>query len=409
MNWELILKGLREKRTALVESFKTAATQADLDKIELDLRKLDFEIKDAEDHVEEEKRSAQATQQPQGTESARTQAVNGTEGNGVESRAFNQATNFTPVAGANFEKRTEDTIDYEKRGKDLIEKRAVSMSSGTIIAPQHQATDIKGTFNQVSSLIDGVTVKPLNGGESYKRPYIKGYGTGDYTAEGGTPPTTETQFGYADISKAKITAYAEDTEEVEKLPAAQYAMECEKGVRIALRKKATAEILVGDGSTNHLMGIFNTDVIQAETDITVSAIDNKTLDEIIFSFGGDEDVEDAAVLILNKKDLKAFSQLRSDVGEKIHTIVSKGNSGTIDGVPYIINSKCKAISDATTTSGEYCMAYGPLSNYELAIFGDIEVKKSTEYKFKEGMLAHRGVVFMGGNVAAHNGFLRIKK
>ena len=55
------------------------------------------------------------------------------------------------------------------------------------------------------------------------------------------------------------------------------------------------------------------------------------------------------------------------------------------------------------------MAYGPLSNYELATFSDTDIKRSTDVKFKEGMIAHRGVVFVGGNVAAHNGFLRIKK
>ena len=55
------------------------------------------------------------------------------------------------------------------------------------------------------------------------------------------------------------------------------------------------------------------------------------------------------------------------------------------------------------------MAYGPLSNYELATFSETEVSRSTDAKFKEGMIAHRGVVFVGGNVAAHNGFLRIKK
>ena len=55
------------------------------------------------------------------------------------------------------------------------------------------------------------------------------------------------------------------------------------------------------------------------------------------------------------------------------------------------------------------MAYGPLSNYTMAIFSEMEVKRSTDYKFKEGMIAHRGVVFSGGNVTAKNGFLRVKK
>ena len=115
------------------------------------------------------------------------------------------------------------------------------------------------------------------------------------------------------------------------------------------------------------------------------------------------------MLILNKNDLKAFAMLRDYNGRKVHEVKPKGNYGTIDGVPYIINSNCKAISDSGTRSGDYAMAYGPLSNYTMAIFSDLEVSRSTDYKFKEGLIAHRGVIFAGGNVTAKNGFLRIKK
>lgn len=90
-------------------------------------------------------------------------------------------------------------------------------------------------------------------------------------------------------------------------------------------------------------------------------------------------------------------------------MVNHGNTGTIDGVPYIINSACKAITAATTAADEYAMAYGPLSNYELPVFSDIDIQRSTHYKFKQGQIAHRGDVFAGGNVAAYNGFLRVKK
>ena len=55
------------------------------------------------------------------------------------------------------------------------------------------------------------------------------------------------------------------------------------------------------------------------------------------------------------------------------------------------------------------MAYGNPLNYQLTIFSDPEIKKSTDYKFKEGMVCHRGVVFAGGNVVSANGFIRIKK
>ena len=55
------------------------------------------------------------------------------------------------------------------------------------------------------------------------------------------------------------------------------------------------------------------------------------------------------------------------------------------------------------------MAYGSLQNYEVAIFSELEVKQSEDFKFDEGQIAHKGAVFAGGNVAAWNGFIRVKK
>ncbi|PEL70737.1 MULTISPECIES: phage major capsid protein [Bacillus cereus group] len=299
----------------------------------------------------------------------------------------------------------------EKRGQALMENRAVTVGSGNVVLPKHSATDIRPTFNEVSTLIDRVSSKTLKGGESYQQPYIKSYGEGDYTTEGNDYNTSETTFGYADITKAKVTAYSEDTEELQKLPAADYDAEVMKGITVATRKKLTREILIGTGATNRLAGIFSAaaTAIDSATDLEISAIDASTLDEIIYSYGGDEDVEDAAVLILNKLDLKAFAKLRTSDGKKVYNVVSQGNSGTIDGVPFIINSACKAVSDAKTTAEQYNMAYGPLSNYQLTIFSDMDVQRSTDFKFKQGMIAHRDSVFAGGNVISKNGFLRVKK
>jgi HK97 family phage major capsid protein len=89
----------------------------------------------------------------------------------------------------------------------------------------------------------------------------------------------------------------------------------------------------------------------------------------------------------------------------VYTIKNHGNTGTIDEVPFIINSACGEVGG---TAGAYAMAYGPLSNYEVAIFGDIDARKSEHYKFKQGQVAYRADVFMGGNVVAKNGFIRVK-
>ena len=85
------------------------------------------------------------------------------------------------------------------------------------------------------------------------------------------------------------------------------------------------------------------------------------------------------------------------------------NTGTIDDVPYVINSACGVLSSKETAKDTYCMAYGSLNNYEVALFSPLEVKQSEDYKFEEGQIAHKGVVFAGGNVVAYNGFIRVKK
>lgn len=305
----------------------------------------------------------------------------------------------------------EKIVEAEKRGKDLKEKRAVTVAASGIILPVYKATDIKPTFNQVSSLIDRVTTMNLNGGESFTQPYLTGYGEGDYTGENADYADAEPTFGSAIMSKAKVTSYAEDSEETFKLPAAAYDGQVVTGMTVALRKKITKGILVGTGAANQFAGIFSTaaTAIDSATDIEITEIDETTLDEIIYSYGGDENVEDISVLILNKMDLKAFATLRDADGEKIYEVKNNGNTGTIDGVPFIINSACKAVSKPATNSGEFAMAYGPCANYMMAVFSGIEIQRSTDYKFKQGMICHKGVVFAGGNVTSKNGFLRVKK
>lgn len=332
----------------------------------------------------------------------------------------------TPAAGQGEE--GVDTKDQArtKSGKALKDGKAVSYQAKTlarpmntlttttgVVMPKHTSPDIAPTFNNVSSLIDRVKTVPLPGGESYQRPFVKSYGDGaGSTAEGADYNTSEPEFGYAEIVREKITAYAEEPEEMQKLPDADYDGVVEESVVRAIKRYASRQILIGPGGTGKFRGIFFNpakaadDIIDRTTDITtITAIDDATLDEIIYSYGGDEEVEDVAVLILNKKDLKKFAKLRDKQGRKVYTIVNHGNTGTIDEVPYIINSACAEIGG---TKDAYCMAYGPLSNYEVAIFSDVDAQKSTEYKFKQGQIAYKASVFMGGNVVAKNGFIRVK-
>lgn len=288
------------------------------------------------------------------------------------------------------------------------------ISSSTVL-PKHNAEDVKDTFNDVSSLVDRVKIVALKGGESYKRGFVKSYGIGGYTEESADYNVAEPVFGYAEMAKTKITAYCEEPEEIAKLAPTDYDAVIGSSSERAVCKYLSRQILVGEGGAGKLYGIFHNptsaadDIIDRNTDISVEKITETTLDEIIYAFGGDEDVEDVAVLILNKADLKAFATCRLSDGKKAYTVVNRGNTGAIDGIPYIINSACAAVSAEATADNAYCMAYGPLSNYELPVFSDMDVQRSTEYKFKQGQIAYRADIFVGGNVAAYNGFLRVKK
>ena len=156
-----------------------------------------------------------------------------------------------------------------KSGKALKDGKAVSyqakvlvnprnaMTTEGVVLPQHSSPEISPAFNNVSSLIDRVKTVPLPGGESYKRPYVVSYGDGaGSTAENADYNVSEPEFNYAEIVREKITAYAEEPEEMVKLPDADYDSVVEESVTRAIKRYASRQILVGPGGTGKFRGIF---------------------------------------------------------------------------------------------------------------------------------------------------------
>lgn len=294
----------------------------------------------------------------------------------------------------------------EVRGMDLKENRAVTLPQTALQG--HAGNEINGDFNSVSSLADAVKLVPMMGGESFKAPYRKDLAEGDYTKEGAKYHESAPTFGYATILKTKITDYAEVTEEVEKLPNADYATAIQDEVANGIKRKLNKEILVGTGDVDSLVGIFSdkAEALTGDADIEVEAITADTLDEIVFSYGL-EDVEGDATLILSKSTLREFAKLRTELGTKVYDIVVQGNTGTIDGVPFIINNFAGDV--AKVEAGNFFMAYGNLANYNLVTFSDVDMQRSSDFKFDKGIVAYKGSVFAGGNVVAQDGFVRVKK
>lgn len=295
--------------------------------------------------------------------------------------------------------------EFEKRGKALLEKRAVKIESGNILLPKHQGSQINDTFKPVSTWIDKVATENLIGGESYEEAYVKSYGEGGITGEGEAYTEAEPVFDYAPMTKVKITAYAEVSEETKKLPALQYYEKVKSAIEIAIKKKLSQQTILGTG-TKQLTGICATPkAIDSAKDVEISTIDINTLNEAVFNYGGDEDVEQQGTLLLNKKTLKALSEVKKANGDPAYNIDIKNK--TINTIPYEINSNMKDFESAN--EGEFVMIYGDPTAYKVPIFSDVEVMESTDYKFKEGMICIKGSVFVAGNVIRQDGFVRLKK
>ena len=412
-----MLEEKKIKRSKLLEAIAAADdAQVRASQIEL-LGALDGEISDLTEMIERAEEPA-AGDEP-GEEPPQSRA-------GELDTELQRRAQDAPVGGlTTIEQRGIDPDDkiYEQRGADLRAGKAVKISargvtlSSKLVNEKKYSRDLHDHFNEVSGLIDRVNAVPLDGGESYTKGFAVSGGEGDYTAEGSAYHDIDMALDYIDIAKTKITAYAEMTEEVKKLPNINYASYIEKEIRNAIRKKITKQIVSGAGTTGTIVGIYNAPakVIPADYDLEIEGIDANTLNDIVFHYGGDEDVEDSAVLILSKQDIKAFVDVRNANLEPVYKVTAKGNGGTIEyvkggvTVEYMINSACKPLSAAGTADGTATMIYGALDTYEMPVFSDVEITESKDYKFKEGMIAFKASVFLGGNVAAYKTFFRVKK
>ena len=371
----MTIKELIERRAALLAELAKPETTAErFAEIRSEVEKLDYTIERAKKDADDAKREEElrAARKPNGGAPAPANGVVFKSGNPTEE-----------------ERRAAEKEEIEKRANALkagnkatFELRAVSTAK--VAMTDLASGEINPAFEQVGTLDKLVKIVPLQGAgaESYKAPFLKTIGEGGITAEGAAYTTAEPTFDYATINKIKITAYAEVNEEVEKLPPARYTAEVEKAIEGAWRKKLISQILNGSGNAE-LVGIINapTTIIDADQRKTIATIDENTLDE--------------------------FAKVKGSDKKRAYEIVVRGNSGTINGIPFVCTSKLAAF--ANVTAGDPYMLYGKLKAYELAYFTDLDVEKSTDYKFKEGVIAFKVCGFVGGSPAVYNGFMSVQK
>lgn len=131
---------------------------------------------------------------------------------------------------------------------------------------------------------------------------------------------------------------------------------------------------------------------------------------------GDEELSNTEfkeiLMYLESKNIFDASQLiRENAGKGKIDIIKRNNSPLylkLVDLKNIENNRFE-VAHQIKTVGDYCLAYGALTNYEVPVFSAVEIAKSSDYKFKDGIICYKSSVFTGGNVVGFNGFLRIKK
>jgi hypothetical protein len=160
---------------------------------------------------------------------------------------------------------------------------------------------------------------------------------------------------------------------------------------VALRRKA-AEVVTA--------ALRGSDLLQV---VPGATIDAKTLRTIVLNYGNDESILGGAVLLLNKKDLLKFGDVRGTNEKKaLYEIVPSGNGNT--GVIREGGVSVHYCIDSHIPEGE--LYYGNAQALELDLFSDYEVKVSEDFAFDKLMDTIRGDVELGSGVTVKNGWLK---
>lgn len=366
------LERLNDNEQATEEELRAASEE--LDELKAQMETLEAEL--AEDHAQIE-----AVEQPQEQQRSRKLDFMTKEMRGANTMTKEQ-----------LETRAQEFAKTEKMTVGIEETRAMLVSSGKLAGTTGVKETINELPNEVSSIIDMVDVQDCVGMAANTIVYEYSAPEGGVTVEGETYNEGDTVTEIITITPEKVTTLSYISEEARKLKPVPYETKVRKNSLNALRKKVS-NILVTKLKASPLC--------VAKNDLT--KFDANTLRNIALNYGGDENVEGAAVLILNKKSLVALGDVRGSNEKKaIYDITpntENPNTGIITegglSVKYVLNANI----------GDNVLVYGQALKFELDLFSDYEVKVSEDFKFDKGLLAIRGSVMLGGAVTFKDGFI----
>lgn len=319
-----------------------------------------------------------------------------------------------------FEKRDEIVRKFsEKRTLSVngAELRSVLLASAGIAKPT-LVNGISDPFNTQISIIDQVKVIDVTGAGTFKESLLKTHSTATTKTDGTAQDASDPVFGSVTMTPGLLGVTTYVSRELRKTTPLNYMAKVQESALIALKVKLAQDIVTKiksatDDASAALYQTLNATSGNGMLPSTTGTIDAKTLRNIVMNYGGDANVYGGATLYLNKTDLIAFGDVRGTNEKKaVYEITpdsANPNTGIIkDGglsVPYCIVPTLTALSGtAQTSSAIQTMIYGAAMNFELALFGNYEIRVSEDYKFAEGLDTILGEVMTAGSIIAYNGF-----
>lgn len=395
---EAELKGIRDELAELEK--EKAETEAELKEIEEQLDALD--------------KKADPEPKPEEKEGERKDPAPNPERRNF--LTFDKKPQERKVKNMTIEERTKAAEELVKRGQMKIEKpelRAVTISGGAAVPTELNPNIENPAEVQYSTILDFVKVVDMTGAGYNRAALVDEWSTAAETTEGAQISESDPSFAFVTITPEKgFKTISYITNEVLRISPLDYYGKVEESANIALRVKVAAKIVTKAVGAEDDEGNPINDTHELE------AIDENTLQNIAFQFGGDEGIFGPATLVLNKKDLMALGKLTNSFKQHVYKITPNAanpNIGVIekDGLScrYLLSKYLPAYSDASTAAeaDAVCMLYGDMKSIEVDLFGAFDIKVSEDFKFDEDMLAVRGVAQIGVGVTRKHGLIEVVK
>lgn len=288
---------------------------------------------------------------------------------------------------------------------EVPEMRSVLLSGGTIATPT-KVSGINDLPGGVCSIVDMVTVEDCTGMSADKVALVTADSSASANTEGSAATESNPTFSFVNITPATYSLVSYVSNEIERQSPLNYKEKVRASAVKALRRKAAAVLTTAAITSTHA------------DEIIAASIDATTLRKITMNYGADDEVTGNAVLFLNKTDLIAFGDVRGTNEKKaVYEITPDANNPNIgiikDGglsVKYCINPNCTALTGTTnssTTATLPTMFYGTPTALKLDLFGPMQVKASTDYKFAEDMLAVLGKASFGAGLTVKKGIIKV--